>query len=494
MSNNSRRELELELIAQQKIEFASKARKHFGPFVPYTMPAYQSVWFNKELRIVLNDFAYGKIKKLMIFCPPQHGKSQLVSRSLPPFILGIDPTKQIAGVSYSGDFAKRFSRDAKRIIQSREYQELFPETRINTSRKRDQDEVATANMYEIVKHHGCHQTVGVGGLLTGVTVDIGIIDDIIKDSVEANSETTRQNHWDWYETVFTTRLHNNSQQLITFTRWHEDDLAGRLLDQEGDEWVVVNLPALFEDNDRAWEKDKRQIDECLWPERHSQKRMEDKRDKNPRTFAALYQQRPSPEDGLIIDVNDFEYYDPAEITKFSEMIQTWDCSFKGKVKSDWVVGQVWGRIGAKYYLVDQLRGKWGIKKTMENILNMTIKYPKAKVKLVEDAANGPAVIEILQEHITGMIPKTPDVDKESRAKAVAHCVESHNVYLPLITKCPWVKGFVEEWRSFPNGAHDDQVDASTQAWHRFETRPKIVNLNMGIITKKAIFRNQGVNS
>lgn len=489
MSSLSKREIELELVSNLEEEYAEKARKHFGPFVQYTMPTYQPNWYNIEIRKVLNDFAYGKIKKLMIFTPPQHGKSQLVSRSLPPFILGIDPKKKIVGTSYSGDFAKRFSKDAKRIIASNEYKKLFPNTKINLSRKREQDESATANMYEIVKHHGYHQTVGVGGQLTGVTVDIGIIDDIIKDSIEANSETTRENHWDWYETVFCTRLHNESQQLITFTRWHEDDLAGRLLRQEPDEWVVINLPALYEDNENAWVMDPREIDDALWPERHSKERLIKIREKSPKTFSALYQQRPSPEDGIIISISDFQYYNPTENIRFQELIQTWDCSFKGNIKSDWVVGEIWGRVGAKYYLVAERRGKWGIQKTMDNILGMTSDYPKAKVKIVEDKANGPAIIEILKQYITGLIPCTPDGDKVSRANAVAHCVESHNVYLPDPAIYPWVKEFIEEWRSFPNGAHDDRVDASTQAWHRFETKKRVTHIQIGVITKKANFRS-----
>jgi len=488
MSINNK-DMEMELIIAQEDEYKAKAQKHFGPFVSYTMPTYQPNWYNKELRKKLNDFAYGRIKKMMIFCPPQHGKSQLVSRHLPAFILGIDPKKKIAGVSYSGDFAKRFSKDARRIITSPAYAELFPDTKVNVSRRRDQDEAATANMYEIIGHYGCHQTVGVGGLLTGVTVDIGIIDDIIKDAIEANSETTRQNHWDWYDTVFTTRLHNESQQLLTFTRWHEDDLAGRLLEIEGDDWEVVNLPALYEDNENAWDLDPREEGQCLWPERHSQERMEDKRDKNPRTFSALYQQRPSPEDGLIISIEDFQYYDPAliKVKDFSEMIQTWDCSFKGLKSSDWVVGQVWGRIGAKYYMVDQYRGKWGIKKTMDKIRELTIAYPKAKLKIIEDKANGPAVIEILKDEITGLIPYTPDTDKVARATSVSHCVESHNVYLPLESKCPWIKKFIEEWRSFPNGSHDDQVDASTQAWFRFETKRRVRVVTLPSLGKKSTF-------
>jgi len=492
-----RKEAEIELIQAQEEEFAEKAKKHFGYFVPYTMSNYMSTWFNKELRIKLNDFAAGKIKKLMIFMPPQHGKSQLVSRHLPTFMLGVDPKLRIVGVSYSGDFAKRFSKDAKRIISSPEYKKIFPDTKINTTRKRDRDESAAANMYEIIDHHGYHQTVGVGGQLTGVSVDIGIIDDIIKDSIEANSETTRNNHWDWYETVFCTRLHNESQQLITFTRWNEDDLAGRLLAQEGDEWEVICLPALYEETATAYKNDPRKEDEALWPEKHSQERMEKIRKNNPQTFSALYQQRPAPADGLIINISDFQYYNPAEFygpgkNKFDELIQTWDCSFKGKVSSDWVVGQIWGRVGAKYYLVDQRRGKMGIQKTMKAILELTRAYPEAKIKIVEDKANGPAIIEILKKHITGLIAYTPEQDKEARAKGVSHCVESHNVYLPDPNKYPWVETFKDEWRSFPNGAHDDMVDASTQAWFRFETKRTPDDIEFGSITKSSSFAGRGM--
>ena len=483
-------ERELEIALQE--EHLHKAKEHFGYFVSYVMPNYISTWFNRELRRKLNDFAAGRIKKLMIFQPPQTGKSQLVSRMLPTFFLGVDPTKKIVGVSYSGDFAKRFSKDARRIITSPEYREVFPETKVNTSRKRDMDESATANMYEIIKHRGVHQTVGVGGQLTGVTVDIGIIDDIIKDAIEANSETTRNNHWEWYETVFCTRLHNDSQQLITFTRWHEDDLAGRLLLQEGEEWEVICLPALYEDTPMAYINDNREEGEALWPERHSQERMEKIRANNPRTFTSLYQQRPAPEDGLIINVNDFIEYNIGDFYSkgknlFEEMIQTWDCSFKSKVTSDWVVGQIWGRIGAKYYLVDQRRGKMGIMKTINSILELTASYPDAKLKIVEDKANGPAVIEILKNQITGLVPYTPDTDKEARAKGVSHCVESHNVYIPDQEKNPWVKTFVDEWRSFPNGAHDDMVDASTQAWFRFETKRTLPDMVIGSITKSSSF-------
>ena len=423
---------------------------------------------------------------------PTHN-SELVSRKLAPYILGRFPDKRVVGASYSGDFAKRFSRDAKRLINSEPYRKLFPETTVNNSRKRDVDEVSSANLYEIVGRKGYHQTVGIGGQLTGVPVDVGIIDDPIKDSEEANSEVMRQKVWDWYETVFCTRLHNDSQQLLTMTRWHEDDLAGRILAQEGDEWVVIKLPALYEEKG-AWDQDDREVDEPLWPEKHSFDRMNKIRERSPRTFTSLYQQRPAPDSGIIIDIADFQYYTPDTLpTNFDEIIQSWDCAFKGDSKSDYVVGQLWGRKKRLYYLIDQKRARLTFGKTMLAIADMTIKHPKAKRKLVEDKANGPAIISMMKIQITGIIPFDPGIkDKTSRARSISHCVDSHNVYLPHESYSPWIKGFVEEWRMFPNGANDDQVDASVQAIYTFEETPTLIITDIGSVTKESRFKSSNV--
>ncbi len=167
--------------------------------------------------------------------PPQHGKSELCSRRLPAKLIGDNPNRRIAVISYNISFGKKFLREIKRIIQSEEYNSLY---KINLSNGFD-GYINTSEEFEIPHHEGSIIGTGIGGGLTGRPVDIGIIDDPYKDAQDAWSETIRKNVKDWYDTVFRTRLHNDSQQLITLTRWHPEDLAGWLLENEPDEWEVV---------------------------------------------------------------------------------------------------------------------------------------------------------------------------------------------------------------------------------------------------------------
>lgn len=223
---------------------------------------------------------------------PTHN-SELSTRRLPAYILGRYPDKKIAICAYNQTFASKFNRDLQRIIDDPIFKNVFPDTRLN-----DGDGIVrNSEEFEIANHKGFLKAVGIGGALTGTTVDIGIIDDPIKDALEAYSTTYRDRVGDWYDTVFKTRLHNESQQLITLTRWHEDDLAGRILKAEGGQWEVIIFPAIKEDltNDL----DTREIGEVLWPEKHSAERMLDVKGKNPLIFASLYQQRPyySEEEG-----------------------------------------------------------------------------------------------------------------------------------------------------------------------------------------------------
>ena len=152
------------------------------------------------------------------------------------------------------------------------------------------------------------------------------------------------------------------------------------------------------------------------------------------------------------------------------MIQSWDCAFKDTASSDYVVGQVWGRIGADKYLLDQVRGRMDCPTTIRAVKRLSEKWPKAVAKLVEDKANGPAVIAMLRHEVEGLIAVNPEGGKEARAHAVSPQIEAGNVYLPHPDTATWVDGFVEENAVFPNGPHDDQVDATTQALLRFTKR------------------------
>jgi len=277
-----------------------KAGRNFLDFVRATMPGYQANWHHILLAEKLQLFAEGKIKKLMVFMPPQHGKSELVSRRLPAFLLGLNPKLKLAVCSYSADLSSGFNRDCQGIITDDNYKDLFPETQLNSknvSTDARYGVLKNSKVFETVKHKGGFRAVGVGNPLTGKMVDIGIIDDPVKDAVDADSPTMRARNWNWYDTVFRTRLHNNSQVLLTMTRWHQEDLAGKILaSADAENWVVLKLPAI-RTNIAHHVSDKRQVGEALWESQHSAYEI---KLSNERTFEALYQQSPMPPKGGLV--------------------------------------------------------------------------------------------------------------------------------------------------------------------------------------------------
>lgn len=283
-----------ELYKLQKIGLIESASNSLIDFTKYTFSKFTLTWFHRTYFNKLNDFANGDINKLMIFIPPQHGKSEGSTRRLPAYLLGRNPTLNIAIVSYNDTKARKFNREIKRIIASQEYKEVFPDIKLPSMLS---GYTNSANEFELVGFNGSLKTVGIGGSLTGDPVDILIMDDLYKDKMSAWSEVVRQNVQDWYDTVADTRLHNDSQQLIVFTRWHHLDLAGYLLEKEPDEWDIVLFQAIKENN--IFEYDTREVGEPLWKEKHSLNKLIKTRDRNPHVFQSLYQQNPKPLEGLL---------------------------------------------------------------------------------------------------------------------------------------------------------------------------------------------------
>lgn len=291
------------------------SRRDLLRFTLSTMPTFRPAGFHKRYYSALTEFARGGIKKMMVFMPPQHGKSEGSTRRLPAFILGQNPDTKVAVVSYNAPKARKFNREIQRIIDTEEYRGIFPNTRLNAAN------IATvsgqwlrnADECEIVGRRGGFKTVGVGGALTGEPVDVLIMDDIYKDAKTAWSPVVRESVADWYDTVAETRLHNDSRQLIVFTRWHEDDLAGTLLRHQGEYdpasnsngWVVIVYRAVKEG--APTEYDPRNAGEALWPERHSLEKLEYIRQRNPHVFQSLYQQEPKPSEGLMYETGFVEY-------------------------------------------------------------------------------------------------------------------------------------------------------------------------------------------
>lgn len=412
----------------------------------------------------------------MVFMPPRHGKSELVSRRLPAYILGKNPDAKIITASYGGDLAQRMNRDVQRIIDSREYGVLFPETILSgTGVMTDAKYVRTTNIFEIVNHKGVYISAGVGGAITGMGYDYGIVDDPYKNRAEADSDTIRRKIWEWFVSTFYTRQEMQGRILVTMTRWHELDLAGQLEflmenDPQADQWDIVAMPAIAEEADQY-----RKIGDPLWPGRYDlEKLAKTKAMLGTYEWNSLYQQHPAPLEGGIVKRTWWKFYrePPAH---FDEIIQSWDLSLDGNPESDFVVGEVWGRTGADRYLLDLVHDRMDFVQTIKTIRALSNKWPQAQVKLIEDKANGPAAISALKHEIQGIIPFSPKGDKASRLKAISPQIESGNVYLPI--KAYWVHDFVEEITSFPNGANDDQVDAMTQALLRFTQNKGIITLD-----------------
>lgn len=283
------------LIAQAELARRTLAKQSFVDFVPYVYPTYVMKWFHRVICEKLELVRERKIKKLMIFMPPQHGKSQLATRLFPAYLLGKKPDEKVVISSYSARLSRSFSRAVQRTMSDRLFQNVFPEIRLPERGEGSK----TAEFFEIIGGTGSIMSVGVEGSLTGSPVDVGIIDDPIKDRQDAQSVTIRESTWAWYVDVFSTRLHNDSVQLIIQTRWHEDDLSGRILERDGfysadnqNGWQVIKFTGLRTKDQNDY--DPRKEGESLWPERHSRERLEEVKLKNLLTFDSLYQQDPKP--------------------------------------------------------------------------------------------------------------------------------------------------------------------------------------------------------
>lgn len=292
------------------------SRKHILDFTKDTLPNFQVQDYHQKYYELLNLFALGEIKNLMITMPPQHGKSEGSTRRLPAYMLGVNPDMKIGLASYNDTFASKFNRDVQRIIDNEKYHKIFPETKLNRSNvvTVSTNYLRNSHEFEIVSKNGGLKSVGRGGPLTGNPIDIMIMDDLYKDYMEGNSPVVRQSVWDWYISVVLTRLHNESQQLIVFTRWHEDDLIG-LLEAENkvheikdldeidslclnqDEWIKVNFESIKTSHPTPL--DPRQKGVALWENKHSLEKLLSVKELDLEKFECLYQGNPSSKEGML---------------------------------------------------------------------------------------------------------------------------------------------------------------------------------------------------
>ena len=309
--------------------------------------------FHRAYYRVLEAFAAGRVRRLIVTMPPQHGKSVGATTLLPAYVLGLDPDQRVAIASYSGALASKFNRRVQRIIESREYAAFFPATTIKQGSK-PPSYIRTADEVEIIGCRGGLLSVGREGSLTGNRVDCFILDDLYKDALEANSPLIRANCWEWYTSVVRTRMHNASRELIVFTRWHEEDLIGTLTAREpvaelkewaqldglpADTWLHLNFEALKSSPPTGI--DPRMPGEALWELQQGRALLEAKRRLDPLQFESMYQGHPSSREGLLYGLNFAEYDDlPHEIVRRGNYTDTADtgddylCSLSYAVDAD----------------------------------------------------------------------------------------------------------------------------------------------------------------
>lgn len=412
--------------------------------------------------------------RLIISMPPQEGKSTLATKWAPVWLLRERPDTRIVIASYAANVARRMGRLIRGEIGTH-----GDDLGITVA-----DDVAAQHEFQIADHVGGVYAVGIGGGLTSRPADVMIIDDPLKDRAEADSQVFRDRAWDWWTDVASTRLAPGAPVILILTRWHHDDLAGRLLTAEdGHLWKVINIPAQADHRPENGETDilGRQPGEYMISARGRTPAQWERRkiQSGTRTWTSLFQGRPSPDEGGLFDRKRWVRYDVPQhveqpngirlvpnIDLDTELVASWDLAFKGTSGSDYVVGQVWLRRGAHVFLLEQVRGRWSFTETLDQIRTLSARWPQAVAKYVEDKANGPAVLDALQRTVHGLIPVNPEGGKEARANAVAPLVEAGNVHLPAAELAPWVADLIEEAAAFPHGAHDDQVDAMTQALNR----------------------------
>lgn len=264
-----------------------QAQTNLLPFIEYTKDGYETAPHHRTICDALEAVERGDCDRLAIFCPPRHGKSEIASRRFPAWFMGRNPTKQLICASYGAELATDFGREVRNIVASAEFLALFPEVTLSA------DSQAADRWH--TKQGGIYVATGIGGALTGRGAHVALVDDPVKDQQDADSEIMRQRTWDWYVSVLRTRLMKKGAIVLIQTRWHEDDLAGRVLNSsEGGRFHVLNLPAIVEGR-------------ALWPEAYPLEELEMIRALDKRKFSALYQQRPQPDDGTFFLREWFEF-------------------------------------------------------------------------------------------------------------------------------------------------------------------------------------------
>lgn len=458
-----------------------QARTNLLDFTRFTMPEYRVNWHHRLICQKLDEFIEGKNKRLIIACPPRHGKSELVSRRFPAYILGRNPDAKIIACSYGSDLASLLNRDVQRIISSPEYAELFPDTKLNDANVRStaqENYLRNSDIFEVVNHKGVYRSAGVGGAITGMGGDYLIVDDPIRSRADAESPAIRDKVWKWYSSTFRTRRQKDASILITATRWHEDDLTGRLLElaknnPDADQWEVINLPALSEEPLEEYDQ-RTGPGQALWPDEFPEvDLLSTKASSTVYEWLSLYQQRPSAAAGNLVKKEHFKYctlengvLSLSENKKFMlsqcKVFQTCDPAASEKASADDFVLATWAQTPQNdLALIDILKTR------METPVQVPLfrqQYTKWRPLQQWVETNGLG-ISLYQHLIAEGLPigklNAGKADKLTRFIPAATRITAGAVY--FLAGAPWLNDYEAELLGFPNVKQDGQVDVTSYA-------------------------------
>lgn len=430
--------------ASRELLARRQSRESLTEFIRYTLPTYEVAPHHRKIIGACEAVERGDCQNLIVEAPPRHGKSEIVSRRLPAWFVGRNPAKQIITATYAQDFASDFGREVRNIVGSEEFARVFPDVSLRPDSK-------AANRWH-TNHNGIYVTAGVEGPITGRGADLAVVDDPFKDALEAESQRRRDVVWEWYRKVLLLRMMKRGRKIVTATRWHEDDLTGRIIEQAkktGEQWEIIKLQGISPDG------------EALWPEWYSSDYLKMVRlTIGERAFAALYQQTPSAEDGTYFRREWFQRYTtpPEELVRYISI----DAAISEEENADFTRFIEWGV--NHYGDVFALRGFRAQKNPVDWVETLISWIASAQpIYLIYEASNIeksalPWLKKRMQERnvFCAFYPLPSHHDKAVKARSFQAMQASNRIYWP--ESMPWSEDVIDELLRFPTGKHDDAVD------------------------------------
>lgn len=425
------------------------ARESLMAFCYLTCRGYEVSWHHQRIGTALHDIATGRTKRLIIAMPPRHGKTELASIRFAPWLLARNPRINVIAATYAQDFADELGRKARGVMGDAVYRCLFPHAALMP------DSRAVSRWQTIAG--GGYYAVGVGGPLTGRGANVLLIDDPHKNREEAESAVMRARVWDWFRSTAYTRLEKDGAVVVIMTRWHEDDLVGRLLNSD-EPWEVLSLPAIAEADEPE-----RQAGEALWPSKYPADVLQGIHATiGDREWAALYQQHPAPAEGALFKPDQLAVVD-AEPSGM-DWVRAWDFGAT-RGGGDWTVGAKLGVRDGRLVIGDIVRLQGAPEQVEKALLAAASRDGLGvRIDLPQDPGQaGKSQVQYFTRLLSGYrVTSSPESgNKVLRAEPLAAQLNVGNVSM---VRAPWNAALLDELRSFPVGAHDDQVDALSRAY------------------------------